>query len=41
MPGVNFLFCSYVPARALTETPDPGAVAVGIWMGAVAEALAE
>jgi hypothetical protein len=31
---------SYVPAAALGDAPDPGAMAVALWLGAVAEAVA-
>lgn len=31
---------SYVPAHVLQATPDPGATAAAIWIGAVAKALA-
>lgn len=30
---------SYVPAERLGDSADPGAVAVGIWMGAIAETM--
>ena len=32
---------SYVPAATLAEVPDPGAMAVGFWLRAVATALAK
>ncbi len=30
---------SYVPLEVLKSTPDPGAVAVSVWLGAVTKAL--
>ncbi len=32
---------SYVPASALASTPDPGATAVGVWLGALARVFSE
>ena len=31
----------YVPASALASTPDPGATAVGVWLGALARVISE
>ncbi len=32
---------SYVPDHVLRATPDPGATAAAVWIGAIARAMAE